>query len=65
VYWYQGLPLLLVQVNIENFTISIFYVFTHLITGSNSLTVLFNCLFLLIPAKNLDDTNLVMVDICS
>jgi hypothetical protein len=53
-------PLILVQVNIDNDRIKIFYVFTHLIT--DSIVVFLN--FLFIPATNLDDTNLVMVDIC-
>jgi hypothetical protein len=59
VYRYRRRPLLLVQVNIEKQRIRILYVFTHLITDSNGLIVLF------IPATNLDDTNLVMVNICS
>jgi hypothetical protein len=36
-----------------------FYEFTHLIMDSNALNVLF------ITVTNLDDTNLVMVNICS
>jgi hypothetical protein len=61
VYRYRRHLLLLVQVNMENDNMRIFYVFTHVITDSNvvCLTVLF------IPATNLDDTNLVMVNICS
>jgi hypothetical protein len=41
------------QVNSENNTIRIFYVFTHLIMESNGLTILF------IPATNLDDTKTI------
>jgi hypothetical protein len=57
VYRYRRRPLLLVQVNIENKDILCIYT-------SNHGQYLFNCLFLLIPATNLDDTNLVMVNIC-
>jgi hypothetical protein len=60
---YQRCPLLLVQGNIENNRIGIFYAFTHLITDGNAC-----CLpvcFFSIPTTNLDDTNLVMVNICS
>jgi hypothetical protein len=68
VYRYRRCPLLLVQVHTENDIKRIFYIFTHLVTDVNGLSVLF------IPATNLDDTktifddgatNLVMVNICS
>jgi hypothetical protein len=51
---------MLVQVNIENKDILCVYTSNH---GQSCL--LFNCLFLFIPATNSDDINVVMVNICS
>jgi hypothetical protein len=59
VYRYRRHPLLLVQVNIENKDILCVFIYT---SNHGQYRFMFNCLFLFIPATNVDDKKLVMYD---